>query len=295
MDRLKKERFSLGIDIKNASVNASTVLAAQENIIAKLFADYFNKNFDAYDRAIDSVYNLSHIGGARFHHLIDGQHTIFGALRAVKDVSQDDSFFKEFSEALEHLFRDAMSVSGINPIINFSPGEFEAIAKVAKQFGITKTMLADALTFNAPELLGGLLGISSLIVFSKTKDEEKISELASSYLISSIASLNPILFPVAAYKFVSTAKNTQNKLDFLKSAGKGAIISGTSIAISSLFGGPIWFGCIASVGATVAVRYAIEKPDKAYEKIRNSADIAKHYILSAKKINLGGDFQNAYR
>lgn len=295
MDRLKKEKLSLGMEIKNFSSCTNTVLTAQENVIARLFADYFNKNFDAYDRAIDSVYNLTHVGGSRFHHLVDGQHTILGALRAVNDVSSNDSFFTEFSQATEHLFRDAMSVSGINPILNFSPKEFEVMAKVAKQFGVTKPMLADALTFNAPELLGGLLGISSLVLFSKTKDESKISELSASYLISSLVSLNPILFPVAAYKLVLTAKNTENKLEVLKSSGKGAIISGTSIAVSSLFGGPIWFGCIASVGATIAVRYAVEKPEKAFTIIENSANIAKQYILKVKNIRLGDEFNYVYR
>ncbi|MCX7003830.1 MAG: hypothetical protein NTV22_11230, partial [bacterium] len=33
----------------------------------------FNHNFDAYDRAIDTAYNATHIGGSQLHHLVDGQ------------------------------------------------------------------------------------------------------------------------------------------------------------------------------------------------------------------------------
>ncbi|SHF12197.1 hypothetical protein [Caloramator proteoclasticus] len=294
MDRLIRERFELGESLKNKSYNLNTVLTAQEDLIAHLFAGYFNKNFDAYDRAIDSVYNLTRVGGSGLHHLVDGQHTIFGALRAVKDVSEDDSFFKELSEATEHLFRDSMSVSGINPFISFTPDEFNKLAEIAKKFGISKTMLKDALTFNGPELVGGLLGITSLMFFSKTKDEERLSELSAAYLISSISALNPILFPFAAYKLINVVKDSDQKIQTLKSAGKGAIISGTSIAVSSLIGGPMWISCIASIGATVAVRYAIEKPDKAYEKIKTSGDLLKKYILKAKDINLEGDLKYEY-
>lgn len=294
MDRLLREKFELGEQIKNKSYNINTVFTAQEDLIAHLFAGYFNKNFDAYDRAIDSVYNLTHVGGSSLHHLVDGQHTIFGALRSVKDVSQDDSFFREFSEALEHLFRDTMSVSGINPIISFTPDEFNKIAEVVKKFGISKPMLKDALTFNGPELIGGLLGISSLMFFSKTKDEGRLSELSAAYLISSISALNPILFPIAAYKLVSAVKESDDKIKTLKAAGKGAVISGTSIAVSSLIGGPVWFACMASIGATIAVRYAIEKPDKAYEKIQNSAKIIKKYVLKGRDIKLGDEFLYEY-
>jgi hypothetical protein len=47
--------------------------------MAGWLADKFNKNFDEYDAAIDAIYNKTHIGGSRYHHLIDGQHDIFGA------------------------------------------------------------------------------------------------------------------------------------------------------------------------------------------------------------------------
>ncbi len=39
-------------------------------------------NSTVYDKAIDSVYLSTHTGGSQLHHLVDGQHDIFGAFEA---------------------------------------------------------------------------------------------------------------------------------------------------------------------------------------------------------------------
>ena len=46
----------------------------------------FNVNKDIYDSAIDSVYNATHVGGSQLHHIVVGQHTIWGAFKAAKDA-----------------------------------------------------------------------------------------------------------------------------------------------------------------------------------------------------------------
>lgn len=85
--------------------------------LASWSAEKFNHNFDDYDRAIDAVYNSTHVGGSSYHHLLDGQHSILGAFQAVKDVKTDDSFVTEFLQAGEHLLRDTASISGVNPFL----------------------------------------------------------------------------------------------------------------------------------------------------------------------------------
>jgi hypothetical protein len=50
--------------------------------VASWFADKFNKNSNVYDTAIDAVYNRSHVGGSGLHHIVDGNHSIWGALKA---------------------------------------------------------------------------------------------------------------------------------------------------------------------------------------------------------------------
>jgi len=52
-------------------------------------------NTTLYDKAIDSVYLAEGTGGSKLHHLVDGQHDLFGAFEAAKDAASDDSFWQE--------------------------------------------------------------------------------------------------------------------------------------------------------------------------------------------------------
>ncbi|WP_456276557.1 hypothetical protein [Bacillus sp. AK128] len=235
--------------------------------LAQWMASTFNHNFDEYDRAIDAVYNSSHVGGSSYHHLLDGQHSVLGAFKAVRDVKADDSFVTEFLQAGEHLLRDTASVSGINPFFSLSPEQFDRLAEVAKSFGISKPFLGDALTINAPELLGGVIAILSTIVLGKKADPSLISKLSGAYVVSSITSANPLLFPVAASSLVYSIYKAENKKEAFVKAGKGAIVSGGSIMVGSLVGGPIWIGCIASIAAAIAINYAIEKPEVTFNRV----------------------------
>ena len=141
--------------------------------MASWLAENFNHNFDAYDRAIDAVYNATHIGGARYHHLLDGQHTIWGAMEAVKNVDPDSSFSSRLAEVSEHLLRDTMSVSGVNPFLG--PSLFESIAGFGQSLGISRAYLADALTVNGPELIGGALALAGSLAIGRQASPEMVS------------------------------------------------------------------------------------------------------------------------
>jgi hypothetical protein len=272
------------------SGNGGTRIAIDAGIItgslplAQWMANEFNHNFDDYDRAIDSVYNSTHVGGSSFHHLFDGQHTIWGAFGAVKDVKADDSFVTEFLQAGEHLLRDSASVSGINPFFSMTPDQFNQLAHIVQPFGISKPFLVDALTVNGPELLGGTIAVLSTLLAGKKADPSCVSKLSGAYIISSIASANPLLFPVAAAGLVYSLSKTESKKETLIKGGKGAIVSGGALLAGGLVGGPVWIGCLASVGAAMAINYSIEHPEKTFvrikEMIKPTASILRKVSLS---------------
>lgn len=237
--------------------------------LAEWAAKTFNHNFDDYDRAIDAVYNNTHIGGSSYHHLFDEQHTILGTFQAVKDVKTDDSFVTEFLQAGEHLLRDVASVSGINPFFSLSPDQFDKLATVVQPLGISKPFLVDALTINAPELLGGVIALLSTIVLGKKADPSLISKLSGAYVVSSLVGANPILLPIAAGGLVYSIATSENKKEALIKAGKGSLISGGSLLIGGLVGGPVWMGCVASIGAVIALNYAIENPEKTIDRMQS--------------------------
>ncbi|RDU37043.1 hypothetical protein DRW41_10165 [Neobacillus piezotolerans] len=264
--RLKNIKIGLsGNGVVPISLDAGLVTGSHP--LSQWMADKFNHNFDEYDKAIDSVYNQTHVGGSHYHHLLDGQHDILGAFRAAGQVKADDSFVREILEAGEHLFRDTMSVSGINPFFSLTGEQFDKLAEIAQSFGISKPFLADALTVNGPELLGGIMAILSSVILGKKLDPSRISKLSGAYICSSLASGNPFLFPIAAGGLVYSIIKAEDKKAALIQGGKGAIVSGGALLVGGIVGGPVWIGCIASVAAAVALNYAIDDPKKTFERM----------------------------
>lgn len=280
-------------NIKNGRLGNGSILIGTDSALvtgshplAKWMAENFNHNFDNYDRAVDSIYNSTHVGGSNYHHILDGQHSVWGAFEAVQDVKVDDSFVTEFLQAGEHLLRDVASISGINPLFSFTLEQWEQLAGVAQQMGISKPFLADALTVNAPELLGGTIGLLSAIMVGKRHDPSCVSRLSGAYLLSSIASGNPVLFPIAAGSLVYSLVKSEDKKEALIQGGKGAIVSGGALLVGSLVGGPVWFGCIASLTAAISLNYAIESPEKTLGRVKElinpTASILRKVSLSLR-------------
>jgi hypothetical protein len=263
-------------------IDAGLVMGSHS--LAQWMAKEFNHNFDDYDRAIDAVYNRTHEGGSGYHHLLDGQHSVWGAFRAVKDVKADDSFLTEFLQAGEHLLRDVASVSGINPFFSLNPEQLETLTQLVQPFGISKPFLVDALTVNGPELLGGTIAVLSTLLVGKKQDPAAVSRLSGAYILSSIASGNPALFPIAAGGLAYSLVNSENKQEALIQGGKGAIVSGGALLVGGIVGGPVWIGCLASVAAAISLNYAIENPDKTFtrvkEMIKPSSSILRKVTLS---------------
>lgn len=255
-------------NVTAAPIAMDAGLVTASHPLAQWMAHKFNHNFDEYDRAIDSVYNTTHVGGSSYHHLLDGQHSIWGAFESVKDVKADDSFLTEFSQAGEHLLRDLSSVSGISPFFQLTKEQFDNLAGIAQNFGISKPFLADALMVNGPELLGGMLGLMSIILVGKKRDPFCVSKLSGAYVLSSVASGNPALFPIAAGGLIYAAAKSENKKEILVQGGKGAIVSGGALLAGSLVGGPVWIGCLASIAAAISINTAIENPEKTFKRVQ---------------------------
>jgi hypothetical protein len=237
--------------------------------LAETLANEFNKNFDAYDRAIDAAYTAGAGGGSALHHLLDGQHSLWGAWQAVRGVSTDDSFFGEIMQAIEHLVRDLCSVSGINPFFSLTRETFDTIASTLSPLGVTKAYLADALTVNGPEILGAALGICAILFGRKSLDPQHMAELTGSLLVAALAGANPLLLPVAGYAMYQCFKR-EGKLPsaaLFRSLGKGALVTGTVLCVSSAIGGPVWVGLAAGVAAGIGVRAGVGQLEKLWKDL----------------------------
>ncbi len=232
--------------------------------LAKWLAHHFNYNATEYDKAIDHVYNTTHIGGSQYHHLLDGQHSIWGAFHAVQHVNVDTGWLTHLGHALEHLARDTMSVAGINPFFSLSPEHFEA---AARHLHISKPFLADALTVNGPELLGGGVALVSALLMARKSAPERLSRFSGGCLLSAARAANPLLLPIAAAGMVYAITQAEDRKVVLIQSGKGAFVSGTALLTSSLVGGPAWLACVAGFMAGTALSVALDHPEATMKRV----------------------------
>ena len=230
-------------------------------------ASTFNQNFDAYDKAVDAVYNATRVGGSALHHLLDQQHDLLGAFAAVKDVAADDSFARELTQAGEHLLRDTASISGTNMLFSLTPQQFDAVAKSVADTGVTKTYLADAFTVNGSELLGGVIALAAAIVVARKGSPDQVSRLGGGMLMSSLASGNPALLGIGAASLAYAAWKGECRKEMAVQCGKGALVSGAAILATNLLGGPIWWGCVVGMGTAVLMGKAVDNPEKTYQRV----------------------------
>jgi hypothetical protein len=281
MDKIKRRLREFDLGFKKDKITPFVAIEGvaggeQGHELAQWLAGTFNKNFDAYDSAVDAVYNQTHLGGSGFHHIVDGQHSIWGAFKAVQDVKIDDSWATEIGQASEHLLRDVASVSGVNPFFVLSPEQFNSVGSFVSNIGVTKEFLADALTINGTELLGGSVALIGSIIMGRKADPARLSYFSGGCLLSSLISLNPMMMPIAAGSMAYAIYKAKNKKQMLLTAGKGSIVSGSALLVSNLVGGPAWIGCVAGFMTAVAIAKAIEKPDKAFEYTKRLLEPAKN-------------------
>lgn len=229
-------------------------------------ASVYNTHLNKYDQVIDSVYNSGQGGSAAYHHIIDGNHSLWGAIESLQKSNPHDSLFKDVLEASDHLLRDLTTPSGINPLFQLTPETFNTMANTLKPLGITKMYLADILTINAVELLGSGIALGGMILGRKSMGMKKMSELTGAMVLSSIASANVPLLAIAGIGLYMCNKD-YNKVSLIH-MGKGALITGCVMGVSSLITVP-WLGVVAGLGTAILLRNNLNKFEERLNSVIN--------------------------
>ena len=213
--------------------------------LAQRLAELINTpNTTVYDKAIDSVYLSLHTGGSKLHHLVDGQHDIFGAFEAASKALPDDSLWQEIMGTAQHLGKDLFSVSGL-PVVSLEPGQFHAMSTgLNEHLHIPKDWLGDMLQINSLELFGGVLSTAAVVVGCKQRDVKKLAELAASSGLAGALAANPISMCAAAIALAMAWKQQQEgsaglKQGLLVGAGTSGAAMATGTAVAALGSGAL--------------------------------------------------------
>lgn len=221
-------------------------------------------NTTAYDRAIDSAYLHTGVGGSQLHHLVDGQHDLVGAFHAAQQGVPDGSESAALLGTAHHLSKDLFSVMGL-PVVSFRPEDYaQASDWIRDHLGISKAWQADLLQVNGVELLGGGLAVAALLLGLHQSDTHRLAELAGGSGLAGMLAANPIAMLAAGIALVLAWKlRRQNECwsPVARRLAVGGTAAGASIAVGGMLGGvaaagvvPLILSMIVTIAAGISVR-----------------------------------------
>lgn len=251
-DTWKQSLFAGGM-LTDAAVDT----AAGHHIATQLAQWLNGPNTTVYDKAIDSVYLQTHVGGASLHHLLDGQHDIFGAFRAAADALPHDSLWQEVAGTAHHLGKDLFSASGL-PLFSLEPQTYhQASTWMRDTMHLPKSWLGDLLQVNGLELFSGLLASAAVVLGYQQADMARLAELSGASGLAGALSANPLAMAAAAVALVLAWKGRGSAA----SIGKGVLIGvGSTFAVYAVGSGlgvlGVGSGLLPSL-ACVAVSMAV--------------------------------------
>lgn len=223
--------------------------SASGQSLAQQLAGFINTpNTTVYDKAIDSVYLLTHTGGSKLHHLIDGQHDIFGAFEAAAKALPNDTLWQEVMGTAHHLGKDLFSVSGL-PVVSLEPSQYQSMSTwLHEHLHISRDWLGDFMQINGLELFGGVLAVAAVVVGCRQGDVHQLSELAAASGLAGMLSANPIGLCAAAVALVMAWKQCGTAPELSKGLLVGAASAGAALASGSAATAILGTGLLPALG-----------------------------------------------
>jgi len=214
-----------------------------------------------YDRAMDSEYLRTHIGGGN-HRMFDGGHSLSGAWEQVSGASDTDSFAQEVVGYVSGLWKDMTTTSGL-PFATWDRADYGDWADAASTNipGIDKGYFQDLLSYDAFEVLSTGLGAVGVVFAFKTQDKKRLAEILGSMGIISILSANPIMglavIATAAYAYFVKKREVDGKALL-----HGGVMAATSMAVFAVLGLPLLVELVIAIALAVLVkRYILSRDD----------------------------------
>ncbi len=241
-----------------------------------------------YDKKMDAFYNSNnHIFGGD-HRLFDGGHDLLGAWRAAGEAASElgDDFTAQVSGYLTGLWKDVVTPKGL-PVVTWDKATFDEVARtLSEDFGVSTAWLKDIASFTATETVGAGIAVVSTAMNWREADVERLSQLAGSFGVSTIAAANPFLALVAIACIarsmqVAMASGDSAKIkDAAFDLVKGGAGTGVFLGASAVIGGPAWVGLVAGVAAGVVARKGLQHARNAIENIdwHDVSNFASQYL-----------------
>ena len=229
-----------------------------------MLADLAKGTATIYDKAMDATYLATNIGGGN-HRLFDGGHTIAGAFEAVKGASTEDSVIQEGLGYVQGMFRDLTTSKGL-PLANWDKATYDQVASfLESRFHLSREWFSDLTTYEAPELIGGSIGILAVVFQWNRGDTESFSRMVGSMGMAAALSANPLLLVitvVAMARAFQRARADGKYGDLVDGSVRGAVVATLTIvtvAQVTTLGGPVGLSFLASLVVGILASRAVSR------------------------------------
>ena len=218
-------------------------------------ADTFNTLSNAYTKAIDGSFADGLQAGADYvsptmHRLVEAGHTLPDAFDKARAALDEDSTIQELYGTASALLSDMSSVVGL-PMFTMSKQTADEIKNFVSEIGIDEKKFADLLSYNTIEVVGSVIPALALMFGWNSKDARKFGELVGALGITAAFAGNPIGLIVAMVglgrSFHKANSQSVTTMGWLKSIGRGGLVSSLVIASASVIGSSIWIVIISSI------------------------------------------------
>lgn len=218
-------------------------------------SETFNTLSNEYSKAIDGTFIEGLKAGAEYvspvmHRLVEAGHTLPDAFVKAQAALDNDSTIQELYGTASALLSDMSSVVGL-PMFTMPKQTAEEIRNFVSEFGIDEKKFADLLSYNTIEILGSVIPGLALMFGWNSNDAQKFGELVGALGITAAFSGNPLGLIVAmvglARSFHITKSKSTTKMGWLKSIGKGGLVSSLVVASASIIGPSVWIVIISSI------------------------------------------------
>ena len=268
---LGRVRIGSSQALDSARRHANGLLATTQGLLASalstdlngLLASMVDGPATIYDKAMDAVYLATRIGGEN-HRMFDGGHTILGAFRAVRDASPDDTIVEEAMGFLQSLFRDMTTAKGL-PLANWDKATYDKVAGfLASELRIPKDWFYDINSYDAAQLLCGVIGVVATALCWNRADTEAFAKLVGGMGVSALARANPLLLlvtVVALARAFHKAHHAGEYAELVDGQLKGGVSAGATLVAASqvaTLGGPAGLALLVGLTAGVLVHKATQ-------------------------------------
>lgn len=204
---------------------------------------YTETNPTIYDNAMDSEYIKTGIGGYT-HRLFDGGHDPFGAAKAVRDASDNDTIFQEIFGYASAMFKDMSTPEGV-PFVTVDKEWYDKASDLVSSYVpfASKEWFRDILSMDTFEIFSTSLTVLAKVYFLNKKDVDNLSRLLGSVSILSIISANVFMGVAVMHIYVQAFSKSKTKVD-KKGFTKGASVSLISSLVFKAVGYKVGFSLV---------------------------------------------------